>query len=450
MNCAINQEWLENELIQIKVIHQVKQRAQDLHNKLIAITKQKIANDKLHISEFFNLSIAFRFIFDLIDITQYLPSIEMHARRRKEVIIRDTLPSDVDNTIQLTRTYRESHLPLLENLANENKIPPNSEAWKWLNLLIIAKEKFMVERTFLAYEVTNDITPETIERVASSGWIELITPEFEKIIKYHEYNLCEKDEETAEKTLPSTYSLSELTTRWNTNDKNIIAACNKSNIFWAYINHTPELRLKNVPHKNTVLDIKERITEGEIDTHYKYSYPKFSRLAKKSAIAGGILLDYFFSNNIIHAASDKGIFMWIDPPLCKRILGVYCQRLEAMLDIKPTLYFIQKEIHEFEETDDFLNLFPSRKDDHKKITSNNNARKFGKLSGLARKEDAAEKWKILMPAILNIAQENPDKRANRIATIAANRRLIGHEEISNIAKKIRNEEQFTPYLTKKK
>ncbi len=452
MDHTFDQVWLENELKQIKVIHQVTQRAHDLRNKLTILTKQKIVSGKLHISEFFNLAIAFRFVTDLIEITQYLPSVDIHARRKKEVIPRDSLPSDVDNTIQLTRTYRNSRLRLLEKLANENKMSEISEAWEWLNLLITVKEKFMVQRTSLTYEVTNDNTPVTIERITGHGSIELVTPEFEKIIKYHEYNLCEEDEERAKKTLPLTYSLPELITRWNTNDKNIIAACKESRIFWAYINHTIELRLKDFNHKNIALETKKKIAEGEIDIHYKYPYPNFSRLAKQSAIPGGILLDHFFSNNMIHAIRNS-IFIWVDPPLSNRILGVYCQRLEAVHDIQPTLYFMQKEIHAFERTDDFLTLFPNNQIPQQKPNKSkvsNNARKFGKKSGLIRAEDADAKWKIIMPAILKIAQENPGHRANRIATIAANRNVIEDSQISNIAKKIREEKQFASYIARKK
>src|ERR1700733_1638492 len=120
MDHTIDQEWLESELKQIKVMHQVVPKAHDLRNKLTAIVKQKIVNGKLHISEFFTLAIAFRFITDLIEITQYLPSVDIHTLRRNAVISRDSLPSDVDNAIQLTRTYRRSNLPLLEKLANEN------------------------------------------------------------------------------------------------------------------------------------------------------------------------------------------------------------------------------------------------------------------------------------------------------------------------------------------
>jgi len=358
MGHKINREWLEIEFEKLKVMHQVITRAQALRDALKEKARQKIIRDDLDSSEFLALAVAFRFASDLITERHYLPSADIHARCRQEVIPRETMPYDVSDSISKINEYWHSHYPLLKKLAADNDIPKKASAGAWLDLIISAGNDFMVERMGLGYRVTDEIPPVTTEHVLHYGSVDLITSEFEKMIRYHEYGLSEETEIAVKSSPPLMYSLSEVSKRWDTNEKNVISVCMKSKKFWAYINITKELQLQDFKNKKTTLDIKEQMRRGEIDRGYKYSSSKFARLAKSTTVNSGYTLEYFYSNTVIHAKRGQLTLIWIDPPLCSRVLGIYVQHLEADHDVTPSLFFKQDEIHKFEKTDKFFKIFP--------------------------------------------------------------------------------------------
>jgi len=358
MDQHINRKWLEGEIKKLKIMGQVIERASILNDMIFDIAQQKISQGNLGISEFFTLAVGLRFVGDFVKKNYYIPPVDIYERHRGNMIVRPALPSDVDNILFELKKYWGVHYSVLKKIALKNKITDSAQAYRWLDFIISDENNFMVERTTLTYRVNNENPPITTEYVTSSGSINLITNEFGKIIRYHEYALTEESAWLAVHSLPLTYNLTEVAQRWGTNEKNVIAACMKSKKFWVYINITNEFHLENMEHWKMSLDIKEKISLGEVDSGYKYLFAKFARLSKSTTIGGGYTLEYFFSNSVIHGKKGRLTLLWIDPPLCDRVLGVYAQHLEADHDVAPALFFIQDEIHGFERTVKFIKAFP--------------------------------------------------------------------------------------------
>lgn len=81
---------------------------------------------------------------------------------------------------------------------------------------------------------------------------------------------------------------------------------------------------------------------------------------------------------------------------------------------------------------------------HKKIKKN--AKRNGKLSGVARGNESAKKWNQLKKPLLKLAKEHQPVSGNGLASIATRRDIISLEEVSNFGKKIRTDPEFQPYL----
>lgn len=406
MNMKLDLNWIIDEFNKLKIMGEVITRARILFEKLIALSKQKISEPEVLFSDFFALAIAFRFTTILINERYFMPPADIYVRRRNEVIPRPTLPSDVDNMLVEINVYWEKNFPVLLKKVQSTK---NSRASAWLDLLISTELDLRITRTFLIYKITNDNIPVTTEHTCGGGSYELIVEELEQIVRYDQYNLSKEKEIQQSKILPMTYSIKELLDRWGTNHKNVIAVCNKSTKFWAYINITKELRLENFNHRKMTLEIRNQMDNGEIDSEYKYSHQGFARVAKESSVNGGITLTYFYSNPIVEAKRGRLILLWVEPPLCNRVLGIYSQHIESDKAFSPELHFMQKEIHLYEESDEFKQFFPTNK-----VTSTRkknprerkkSAEKNGKKSGVVRRESADCDWNREKPAILHLANE---------------------------------------------
>jgi hypothetical protein len=450
MNDFPDLDWLVNEIEKLQVRHGVITRARALSENLTTICEQKVIKGSLTLAEFFTLAIAFRFVTDLIMDRHCQPAVDIHARRRQESIPRPTLPSDANDTMVKIIEYWNKNFPILQKLAIEASKNETAEAHEWLDFILKTKDELSIDRHRLIYKVTDkEGIAVTTEHTTGTGSIDLITQKFEQIIRYHEYGLCQKSEIKAKKTLPMTYSLHELTCRWNTNEKNVLAACATNN-FWAYINLTTEVHLENF-HQSQSFETKIQISDSDADQNYKYPFPNFARLAKRTSVGGGIILEYFYSNKTVIGKKGTLTLVWIDPPLCARVLGIFSQHIEADQDFQPTLYFIRDEIDTFEKTDVFLELFLNNnaRNIQRKKGNKNHARNSGKKSGEIRTKDANAKWQSIKPALLNIAQNEPGLNANKIATLAKKRGIIKDHEVSNTAKKIRADKQFTPYISKR-
>jgi len=445
----MNLDWVINEFEKLKVMSEVVTRARILADKLITLTEEKITAGKLIFSEFFTLIVGLRFATELIQERYFMPSVDIHARRKQEVIPRTTLPSDVDQVISRIKDYWNSRFPLLKRHIEKKKIPIKSHAGKWLDLIVNAKQDLTVERSYLRYRVTNDTPPVTIEEICGAGSVELIVDELEKIVRYHEHGLNKETESKFKQILPLTYSINELTSRWGTNEKNIIATCNQNKNLWAYIDITNELRLENFHHKVLALETKKKISKGEVDSNYKYPHRGFARIAKHTSVNGGITLQYFYSNSIVNAARGALTLLWVEPPLCNRVLGVYSQHIEADKPFSPVLYFMQDEIHFFERSREFKKLFPNNKIILQSTRSQGSraksARKNGKKSGAARRESADQIWKRVKPAILELAKGLTGKSANHIAGVAVRKKMTSKSQ-SLTGKYIREDSDFTKYI----
>lgn len=450
MDHEINLDWVVKELGELKVMGEVVTRARILNDKLLAIAKEKVTDGKISFIEFFSLTAGIRFALELIEERHYMPPVDIHARRSQQVIPRATLPTDVDVVIERLRYYWEIKYRKLNEL-KEVELLIKAEANKWLDLLFKCKQDLVVERSWLKYRVTDDIPPETIEEVGGRGGVELVSDDLERIVRYHEYGLSIELEEKAKHILPLTYSLSELANRWGTNEKNIIAICNQYQNLWAYISLTNEFRLENFHHKVVVLETKNKILNGEVDTEYKYPCRGYARIAKKTVANGGITLEYFHANSVVNAKVGSLTLLWIEPPLCNRVLGVYSQHLEADKPFSPTLYFMQDEAHNFERSQEFKKLFPNSEILQKLKGSRNKAAvQNGKLSGKIRADESVKIWSQRKKPLLKLAREHAPITGNRLAEIAAERDIISDEEVSNIGKKVRSEPDFKQYLKLRK
>lgn len=449
MDDQIHLDLIVRELDKLKVMGEVVTRARMLNDKLITIAKEKVIRSAISFAEFFSLIVGFRFTSELIQERYFMPSVDIHARRKQEVIPRATMPTDVDEVIERLRRYWVNRYPALNKQIASKALPEKAEASKWLDLIVQCKQDLAVERTYLRYRVTDDNPPVTIEEIFGGGAVELISDDLEKIVRYHEYGLNSELEAEAKQVLPLTYSLNELADRWGTNEKNIIAVCNQHKNLWAYINLTKELRLENFHHKIVALETKKKISNGEVDSGYKYPYRGFARIAKNTLVNGGITLQYFHSNSIIDAERGRLTLLWVDPPLCYRVLGIYSQHIDADKSFSPILYFMQDEIHPFEMTKDFKMLFPNNKVIPWAVVSKgsraNTARKNGRQSGVVRKESAVQEWKRVKPAILELAKGLTGKSANYIAGIAVRKKLTNKSQ-SLTGKYIREDSDFAQYV----
>lgn len=450
MDSEISLDWIISELNQMKVVSEVVTRARIFNRKLLAVTEHEVTAGVLSFVKFFTLVVGLRFTSELIDERHCMPPVDINERRRQEMIPRGTLPTDVDEVIERLKAYWQSRFPLLKKQIDTKKMPAETDAGKWLDIIINSKHDLTVDRAFLRYRVTNDIPPVTIEELCGAGSVELVSSELEKIVRYHEYGLSGELEEQAKQTLPLTYDLDELSSRWGTNEKNIVAVCNKNPKLWAYINLAKEIRLENFHHKVIALETRKKISSGEVDADYKYPYCGFARLAKQGASNNsGITFRYFHANKTVDAERGTLTFLWVEPPLCNRVLGIYSQYINADKSFSPTLYFMQDEIHSFEETDQFQQIFPNNKVYPRQVLKQTDraksARKNGKKSGAIRKETADQIWVREKPAILELAKGLAGKTANYIAVIAVRKKLTRRSR-SLIAKYIRNDTDLSVYI----
>lgn len=75
----------------------------------------------------------------------------------------------------------------------------------------------------------------------------------------------------------------------------------------------------------------------------------------------------------------------------------------------------------------------------------------GKLSGQSRAEKGDEHWKAIKPKLIEIAKEHKLlTNAHNIAKIALKRNIITEKQLSNTAKKIRDDVDFFSFIKKKK
>lgn len=72
----------------------------------------------------------------------------------------------------------------------------------------------------------------------------------------------------------------------------------------------------------------------------------------------------------------------------------------------------------------------------------------GILSGQVRNEVAEKNLQRIKPSLLNIAKNHAPTNANKIATVAVINKIIPKKALSNIAKSIRKDKDFKPFLKK--
>lgn len=144
----------------------------------------------------------------------------------------------------------------------------------------------------------------------------------------------------------------------------MIVICSKSSHFWPYLNISEGMKLFERTLPITTAMINENLRHGSLQADYKYGIRGYVRLTKKSDLPHKITLEYFHANKAvdpkkISAGKKYTSCIWVEPPFCKYILGVY-QFIEVTNLIEPTLFFLADEIHAFEKTDDFTKLFTEK------------------------------------------------------------------------------------------
>lgn len=354
MSNKITLNWIVNELKQLKAADVIGANAQILYNKLLGFIKEKVV-DEISFSEFFAIAVGLRFILELQQDQCYkMPG-------GSDLRLRPVFPIDVDNTIKRLKEYWRVQFPLLKKQVKNQE---SAHASKWLDLIFNNWESLMVERfhSIICY-VTDDHLPKTIDESKSGGRIGLITNDLEKATRYDEYGLCDTEEEAAKEILPMTYGIDELERRWNTNRKNIIAISqDKQNKVWPYVALSKKLHLKSLSLRLHASEIKEKVAKGEVDLNYKYPYQEFARITKQPPSPGGVTLKNLLSDVEIEVKNGLPAFLWVEPPLCERVLGVFSQYVDSSVSFSPELYFMQDEIHAFEKTEQFQKIISNAND----------------------------------------------------------------------------------------
>jgi hypothetical protein len=379
--------WLKLQLNALKKAGAVRGSAEVFQSELQLLLQEKLnANEKWTLEEFFILAIAFRFIDDLLTESQLVPSICKYERMRGIIYKRySPVCADVDELVNKLDDYYSSKLKLIKAKMSAEKILEKLEPNAWLDLIFnmgdilavdyfvyryeeiadwLNPERFMshpllAKYFVLAYSIIFCAPVKTVETFLPNHSQSLITPIFEKIIRYSAFGLNENEEQLLADKIPMCYTLTELAQKWQTNKENVVAACLSSKSFHAYVVLTKQMKLRDFNLRRTVSLIKDKIDSGDIDASYRYTGKGHARLAKTSITKGGITLEYFYSNNIIKVERDSNILIWVEPPMAQRVLGVYSQYIDSAHDLMPTIVFMRNEIHAFQETTEFKELFDS-------------------------------------------------------------------------------------------
>lgn len=356
----LSMNWLNKELESLCDDNSVFEKALSFKSSLKDVLSSHLQCELWELSEFFVLAIAFNLMEELCSNNKTVGSMYRHEWASGVGIIRQLMTTDVREICDKFARYYYEKLELLKKLCLSKGINALASPIVWLELAESLKSDLYVQRYVTTYEMTNDNPPVGIEVKKTGGMIELVVPELAKLIRYRAFSLSEQEED-ANDEFPYVYTLAELAKRWETNEQNVIAVCGKSNYFWPYLNLSEGMHLYERSLPITTTMINANLRNGNLQADYKYGFKGYVRLTKKSELPHKITLEYFHANKsidpkTISAGKKYSSCIWVEPPFCKYILGVY-QFIEVTCPIEPTLFFLADEIHTFEELDQFKKIF---------------------------------------------------------------------------------------------
>ena len=347
----INKEWLNSQLKMLRVDAggSMADKIVLFHERIEKIFAFKLFHSQWTLTEFLTLAIAFR-------ITEELRKPGVYWCE-----LRDWVPITLlfhNDVIAITRRFHHYYyekLIFLTMLHQSKGISSHAPAIDWLELVESAKADLYINKEMICYKIVDGNAPHIIEDIIPGGMLNLVSSQAAKLIRYSTFELSEHEECASNEYFPIVYTLQKLAERWQTNEKNIIAACLRSSAFGAYLCIDDDMQICEGTIPIHAATINQQLLSGKLDTDYKYPLKGYVRLAKKHDLPCGITLSYFYTKKMIEQTDVNSIY--IEVPLCKYVLGIY-QYIKISQDLEPTLFFNAEEIHKFEQTSSFINLFP--------------------------------------------------------------------------------------------
>jgi len=353
---SLSMEWLSKELEKLKYSPEPAEEILEFERNLSKIMTLKLKCSQWKLSDFLTLATAFHFLPELKAFCKIFPSNDTNGQATEDGYTNRISTCDIEGVIKKTKICYQEKLTLFQTAASDKGISDLVAPIIWLELCEAAEKSNLSKHRELHVDAVRNI-PKLRAGINPAMMTLLEVPELSKLIRYKFFGLSVEEKEKLNSQFPRVYKLNELAKRWGTNEENVLAACIESNIFWAYIKSTNDLRSSKDVISLPASLIEKDIKNGKLQADYKYPYKGYARLAKNSEHSCQLTLSSFHVSGDVKYEEEGYAQILIEPPFCEVILGNH-QFVEVKHDIKPELFFIAEEIQQFEQTEDFTKKFP--------------------------------------------------------------------------------------------
>lgn len=430
-DCELHSKWVNDTLDRLIATPELSyDHAIALFNAWVGLVQAKIVKlEEFTASEFLLACIGYFIFYDLKDEKYCLPS-AINERNHNNMYHRTLNFLDV---VEVKERFKNISTDLIKKLSTHCDFNKKKSAFFFFELIngLQREGRFdrYIQRNRRMYIASKGKLRVIAGKTQDIGSMHLIPTEFIQYIFYANYGL---DPKIVKDGLPmvNRCTAKDAAKKLGIEKHNLIKKCFDNGI-GVYVNSS-QYKLNHCSGS-----VHKEIIDAKADLTYLYPHSGLVRLFQSEI------------ETLYKAPITTNGQQWrnveLQPSLTDLIQGyAWCIELRGVQQITiDDLWFIEDEIlgHKPEE---------ATRRASKSKTMRNVYQVNGKKSAKARKETAINEWERVKPALLNIAKSlRTEVTANKIAQTAVNHDIIQQSQLSGIAKKIRADSNFIPYLKSK-
>lgn len=430
-DCDLHSKWVNDTLDQFVVTPELSyDNAIALFDAWVELVQAKIVKqEEFTASEFLLACIGYFIFYDLKDEKYCLPS-AVDERNRSIMYHRSLNSLDI---VEIKERFKNISTDLIKKLSTHCDLNEKKSAFFLFELIseLQHEGKFdrYIQRDRRMYIASKGKPRVIAGKTQDIGSMHLIPPEFIQYILYGHYGL---DPKIVKDGLP-------MVNRCAAEDAAKKLGIEKHNLIKKCFDHGMGVYISSSEYKlnHCFGSVHKEIIDAKADPTYLYPHLGLVRLFQSE-------IETLYKSPIT-TNGQQWRNIELQPSLTDLIQGyAWCIELRGAQQITiDDLWFIEDEIlgHKPDQATRRAN---------KSKTTRNVYQVNGKKSAKARKETAINEWERVKPALLNIAKSLKIRvTANKIAQTAVKRDIIQKRQLSGVAKKIRLDSDFTPYLKSK-